>query len=213
MIEDPGAAAVLIDPGQRRYLEPFLRAEHTLQEAADTLGIAPSTMAYQIAKLRGLGLVRLVRTEPRKGMASKVYRANATRFFVPFASTSAASIEELLFGLEIETLRTLVRRSVEARAASEGRWGLAIALSSDDKIQIDFLPERTDPAADVALLLGDAAPPVVNNYLTVRLTPARQKELQRQLFALTQRVRADDDPEQPPCLLHLALVPLEDAER
>lgn len=212
VISDPAAAEVLTDPARRRYLEPFLRAEHTLQTAADTLGVAPSTLAYQIDKLRALGLLALVRTEPRAGMTSKVYRAAATRFFVPFDSTSAATIEELLFGIEVETLRTLVRRTVEVRPAGEVRWGLGIALGDNGKIHTDLLPEGSEAHEDEAQLLSDGAPAVVNNYLTVGLAPRQAKLLQRMLVRLSRQVLDGEDSGEQLHLLHLALVPLDDPD-
>lgn len=203
------AADTLADPAKRRYLEPFLRRAHTLQQAADALGVNASTMHYQVRRLLRLELIEVVRVQARRGMASKVYRASARRFFVPLDRTSAATIEELLFDLEVDTLRTLVARSVAVQAAGRGSWGLGFALADDGKLEIDLLPRGSDADAVARRRLDARAPAFVNDYLTLRLSRADAKRLQRDLAALGERFRALEDAGGTPHLVHLALVPLE----
>lgn len=92
VIEDADAARALADPEEQRYLLPFIREELSLSEAARRLEVKPNALLYHIDKLLALGLLEVARVEPRRGRASKLYRASAERFFIPFSLTQADTV-------------------------------------------------------------------------------------------------------------------------
>lgn len=206
------AADTLTDPAKRRYLEPFIRRERTLTQAARDLGLAPTTLLYQVRRLQRLGLLRVVRREPRRGRASPVYRASAERFFVPFESTSAATIEELLFDFEVVTLKSIIRGFTRALSRRAERWGLGLGLAADGKLEFDVLPQHDKGWRSKARQATDDHPALLHDYLTVALTDADAKAVQRAMIALELDVRGRDAPEEGAYLLHLAIIPLDEHE-
>jgi hypothetical protein len=87
------AAARLVDPRARRYLDPYLGRASTVTRAAETLGASVATMWHQTRALVDLGLVVEVRREPRAGRAIRWYRAVADEFEIPFAEFPQDSVE------------------------------------------------------------------------------------------------------------------------
>lgn len=209
IVREQEAAATLIEPAKRRYLEPFMQGEHTLQQAADALEVKPNTMLYQVKRLLRLGLLKVVRIEQRKGMASKVYRSSASRFIVPFSVTSAATIEDLLFDLELKLLRSFVRNFVRVRAQQSEGWALGFELADNNKIEVEFLPEDNALRQKKGWQLAADAPAVTNTYLTVRLGREEAKRLQRELESLARTTMAKEDLAERAYLVQLAMVPLE----
>src|SRR5688500_13493510 len=69
-----------------RKLDPFMRTEHTLSTAAAELAVTASTLAYWVPRFVAAGLLRVVRTEARAGMATTWYRASAESYFVPMSA-------------------------------------------------------------------------------------------------------------------------------
>ncbi|MBA2664529.1 MAG: helix-turn-helix transcriptional regulator, partial [Chloroflexi bacterium] len=89
IITDRRAAALLVDPDERRYFEPFLGRERTVTEAARELGVPPNGMRYRVRRMAKLGLLRIVREQPRAGRPMRVYRSVADRLFVPYVASPA----------------------------------------------------------------------------------------------------------------------------
>ena len=209
VVKDKEAANTLIEPAKRRYLEPFMSRDLTLQQAADALGVKPNTMLYQVKRLLRLELLKVVRIEQRKGMASKVYRSSAPRFLVPFNVTAAATIEDLLFELEAKLLRTFVRNFVRVRTQQSEGWALGFEPADNSKLEVEFLPEEDSLRKREGWQLKADAPAVTNHYLTVNLGEGDAKWLQREFEKLVRATMAKEDLAENSYLVQLAMVPLE----
>ena len=146
-------------------------------------------MLYEIKRLLKLNLLKVVRVEPRKGRASKVYRSSAPRFLVPFDVTSAATVEDLLFHLEAKVLRSFVKNFVRIRTQQSEGWVLGFALADTKKVEVEFLPENGSLRQKKGWQLAADAPAVTSSHLTVRLGKQDAKRLQRALEALARAVR------------------------
>ena len=202
------AADTLVDVKKRRYLEPFIRKTCTLQEAANELNVKPNTMHYQVQRLLRLGLLEMTAIKKRKGMASKLYRSSATRFFVALKDTSVSSREDLLFNLEVQSLQTIIRRTLQLRAAQHEDWGLAFSLAEDGKIEIQFVSKDQKEAT---WPISNSLPfSLMNDYLTVQLSEVDAKEIFHMLNGIAQKISKKESAEGRHYLVHLAMVPLED---
>ena len=124
------AARVLADPAERRFLNPFIRGDRTLSEAAGEVGLRLNAMHYRVKKLLRLDLIEIKREEPRRGRAVKVYRASADTFFAPFEVTPYTSLEALITEM-LHTSSGLIRNLAQTFLEQEKRWGC-------------FSPERTE---------------------------------------------------------------------
>ena len=114
MVTDGEAARILTDTAQLRLLEPFFKRETTLSDAAAELSVRLNTLLYRVNKFVELGLLTVVREEPRRGKAVKVYRASAEDFFVPFDVMASSSLEELLVNLLGDTEKIFYREAAKA---------------------------------------------------------------------------------------------------
>ena len=86
------AAKILTDTSQLRLLKAFFQAEVVLTELATQLGLNLPTLLYKVNKWLELGIIHVIREEPRRGRASKVYRAAAEAIFVPFELTPSPDL-------------------------------------------------------------------------------------------------------------------------
>jgi DNA-binding transcriptional ArsR family regulator len=74
---------LLADPIRQRVLKLLGTKEMSTSGLAAALGDqAPRNLYYHVHRLRAAGLIRLVRTEPRRGTVEKFYRAVAKVFAV-----------------------------------------------------------------------------------------------------------------------------------
>ena len=84
-ITDPRAIELLTSMRTLRYLNPFMRAAHTLTSAAAAVHRPASSMAYWVPRLVRHGLIVHLGDETRAGAAMPVYRAPGRHLTVPFA--------------------------------------------------------------------------------------------------------------------------------
>lgn len=83
MYLDRNQLRLLADPVRQRLLKLLGLKEMSASGLATALGDqAPSNVYYHVNRLRQAGLIRLVRTEPRRGAVEKFYRAVAKVFTV-----------------------------------------------------------------------------------------------------------------------------------
>jgi len=157
---------VLANPLRRRILDRLCRRTMSTAELQRELGDAPSNLYHHVGKLLDAGLLRLVRTEPRRGAVERYYRAVAPGFTVP--------PELLVVGAEgaqpeiLATVRGMFEDTLAALADSLGR-GLC----------------GPQPPAEV---------PTVS-ACEVRASPQRVEELRRRIQALVEEVLAEPEPD------------------
>ena len=208
-ITDPEAARVLADEDELRYLEPFIRREYSLSEAAKKLSVSPSAMLYQVKKLVRLGLLRVTRTEPRKGRATKYYRATSERFFVPFEATSAETVFNLLYRAEEQQLRTFLSHYVRVNTQTPEPWGIGVFLTREGGISKSIaMSNDPDPERLVNLALEQNVPAVWSSWSTLRLDFEKAKSLQRDLIKLFELYKIHNGGDEQKYLLHLELCPM-----
>ena len=205
IVQDTDVADLLMDPVTLRQLEPFLGREATVTQAATSLGERPNTVLKRVQRFLGLGLLRVVREEPRAGRALKIYRTSADVFFVPFEATSAESFEAALAERERYWEGRLRANVVRARREALPDWGTRIYRDTAGRLQIQMAtdPQRnTDP-------LSPGSPPALSAWRDeVYLDYADAKALQRELFELLLRYQRKGGAQR--YIVHAGLAPVRD---
>jgi DNA-binding transcriptional ArsR family regulator len=110
MYLDRDQLRLLSDPIRQRVLKLLgVEAMSTSQLAAELGDDAPGNLYYHVHRLHSAGLIRLVRTEPRRGAVEKFYEPVAKVFTVkPELVVTMAGDEPLL-----DDMTTAVRRMME----------------------------------------------------------------------------------------------------
>lgn len=183
-MSNPAVADVLLDERRRRYLAPFFGRSRTIREAATELGVKPNSLLYQVERLVRLGLLLVVRVEPRAGRAVKHYRAASERFFVPFATTEAETLEALLLSTAESSLRRFVRNFARVlHSTPEGTMGYLVGRHEHGEVDVYFSPD----GARTWSLWEPQAPAAGRSWVVLHLDHEDAKALQREQWALWQR--------------------------
>ena len=162
-----------------------MQDETSVGEAARLLDTSVEKMQYRVRRLLALRLIKLDHERKRGGRPVKYYRAVATSFFVPFAVTTAASLEELLIRAD-EELRAPFVRSL-ARAFDTSGWGLRLTADDNGELSGKWAPEAAEDYSLTAELQNTDAPAVVFASAQLRLDLNEAKTIQRELWALLGR--------------------------
>ncbi len=211
VVEDADAAQALTDPKEQRYLLPFIREELSLSEAASRLGVKPNALLYHVNKLLGLGLLEVAQIRRRKGRASKLYRASAERFFIPFSLTRADTVESLSTETSVRSERAFQRDLIAAEIGVGDDWGVAIYVMADGSLSIDLIASREHPTEDTAFILNAHHPAVWSSWLELNLGFEEAKELQSELVDLWNRYKQLRNHDEPSYTLRLGLAPVKEA--
>ena len=211
VIEDTDAARVLADVEKRRYLLPFIREELSLSEAARRLDVKPTALLYHVNKLLALGLLEIAQIKRRKGRASKLYRASAERFFIPFSLTRADTVESLSTQTSVRSERAFQQDLIAAEIEVGDDWGVAIYVMADGSLSIDLIASREHPTEDTAFILNAHHPAVWSSWLELNLGLEEAKELQKELVDLWNRYKQQSNPDEPRYTLRLGLAPVKEA--
>lgn len=82
-LESLAQMRALADPLRLRLVDALTRAPLTVTQLGGRLDLAPAKAHYHVRELERVGLVRLVESRERGGMAEKYYRAVARNFGFP----------------------------------------------------------------------------------------------------------------------------------
>lgn len=190
-VVNPKAAELLTDWRQRRFLEPFIPGPTSMSEAAEALGVKLNAMHYQVGQLLELGLLEVVGSVKRKGRAVKLYGPTAEEFFVPFASTPHATVEDMI--RHLSALDEFLTHAVATLTSQAESWGVLVSqniLKKEPRLLVKLAP--LDPQGVPAprprrTLLASSTPAVWSGEMLVKLDIETAKALQRELADLTER--------------------------
>lgn len=204
-VRDAAAADALMNPTSLRQLAPFLGRDCTIARAAAETGDLPNTVLKRVRRFMELGLVEVVREEPRHGRARKVYRTTADLFFVPFEATTADSLESALAERDAYWERLLRRNVVRTRMEAMGTWGTRVYRDARGRLQVHT---AVTPDAN-ATTLDPHMPAVLSSWRdSVRLDFEDAKALQREMFELLLRYQQKDGAQR--YILRLGMAPVEE---
>lgn len=203
-VHHPEAAAILVNPHTLRQLEPFLAREVTIKEAAKETGDKPNTVLSRVRRFLKLGLLEVVREEPRQGRAVKVYRSVADGFFIPFEATSAESLEAALAERDAYWQALLRRNVVRARLEKVETYGTRIYRDSRGRLQVQM---AVTPEQNYTTLDRDD-PAVLSAWRdAVYLDFEDAKALQKEMFDLLKRYQQKRGAQR--YIVRLGLAPLQ----
>ena len=179
------AAQVLLRPGERRFLEPFLGRELVASQAARELDLPVEQLAYRVRALTRRGLLQERGTVARKGRPMTAYCA-AREVRAPLALLPYEDVRGF-FELVDAGLREVFLASLAHLADRSGLrdWVVRLYRAEDGSVRLDLAPSGGD--WDPAVLLSDRAPAVVFNWVPLTLDHTQAKELQRELLGLLSR--------------------------
>lgn len=134
-------AQLLTEPKSKAFFKPFLAAERSATEAAAELGCKLNTVLYRVNTFLDIGLLEVTRTRKRKGRAVKYYRSRHDAYFVPFALTPYATLEERL-EVQAEPIFADLIRSYAGALRQNERYGNHLFRSAEGAVMTtDAVPE------------------------------------------------------------------------
>lgn len=201
-VVNPKAAELLTDWRQRRFLEPFVSGPTSMSEAAEVLGVKLNAMHYRVGQLLELGLLTVVGSAKRKGRAVKLYGPTAEEFFVPFAATPHATVEEMI--RRLSALDEFLTHAVTTLTSQAENWGVLVSqniLAKEPRLLVKLAPldaQGVPAPRPWRTLLASSTPAVWSGEMLIKFDTETAKALQRELADLTerfeQRRRADGQP-------------------
>ena len=208
-VNDPHAAAVLTDQRGWNLLIILINEEATLSKLAHEMNMSLPALNYRLKKLLELDLVKVSRTEKRKGSPIKYYRATATHFFVPFEVTTFESLTDLLASTMAPFERRISHEIARLLVEAGKGWGLNFFAGRQGGFNFTFspVPEKGDSCLKQSL--QPAFPAVHDKVLMLKLDFDTAKALQRDLQEVYERYHQQLRGQQS-YLLRIALVPLQD---
>ncbi|MER3443745.1 MAG: transcriptional regulator [Meiothermus sp.] len=198
-VRNPLAARILADPDVALWLKPFMKAELSVKEAAETLKVPLQTLHYRVEQMVEAGLLEVVGLEARRGRPIKRYRATATGFKVPLDLIPPRMLEDLESA--VFWSRQLQEGLERTRRLPKYRDHLTVYLNEHGLMIFGSSHEKVRPK-----LLGDDEPAVLSLWtIGLHLTREDAKALQAELWEIYQRYHKRQGPER--YVLHLGMAP------
>jgi hypothetical protein len=186
-VTDPKAAAFLADPQHSVFLYPFIGRECTASEVARIYKISIKSVLYQIKRMIELGLLRIVRLEPRRGSPIKHYRAVTDAFFVPHVATNNETLEAMVNQWSQSLQPVYLRSYAQALSRVSSDWGVRISRDQTGLLRIS---PAMRPEEDWDVFAPDA-PFLMEGWLTdLHLDFEAAKAFQLELAGLYLRYAA-----------------------
>lgn len=189
VLDDPVAAAALIDPLRARILSS-LAEPGSATTVAKALGLPRQQVNYHVRALEACGLLTLVEERPRRGVVERVVRATARSYVVSPAvlgdlAANPARLADRLSARYLVALASRTVREVGALVSGAERAGKQLAtLAIDTEIRFADASQRaafTAALADAVHSLAatyhdDAAPSGRWHRLVVTAYPTPQEQ-------------------------------------
>ena len=114
VVKDLRQIKALADPLRRQILGAFCEEPRTTKQVALLLGQPPTKLYRHVGLLEKVGLVTLVRTEPKRGTVEKYFQAIAGSFSLAASSLGgeAAGTVEEMFANAFDDILASVRAGI-----------------------------------------------------------------------------------------------------
>lgn len=210
-ITRPEVARALIGLKTTQLLEPFMKRELTLGEAATELGVKLPALLYHVNKFIAFGLLEVTRTKARTGRPLKLYRSTARSFFVPYYLTPSETLAQLLSELMAPTEQRFHREAAHTLQTLDPDWGLNISCPSDEGISYALAPRATKFVPElIKSVLKPDAPALFLSDGTLELDFETAKALQKELIDLFTTYRQKQQPGSQHYAYRFGLTPMHD---
>lgn len=152
-VENPEQIKALAHPLRQRILELMIEAPITTKQVADRIGEKPTKLYHHVDTLESAGLIKLVRTQKKRGTVEKYYEAVAKRFVMDRQSVEVSSAEEgeqgeleaVIAGSLDETLDEIRRAMATGLIRADDESGESVFIRSHLRMtpmQMTLLIER-----------------------------------------------------------------------
>lgn len=138
VLKDLEQIRVLADPLRLKILEALARREMTTKQVAQLLEEKPTRLYRHVNALARVKLIKLVRTQKKRGTLEKYYRAVAGDFAVDRDLFSAlpreqavAAFEDMINGVLRMTLAE-IRHSLKSKAIKPGDKGRSVTVLREE---------------------------------------------------------------------------------
>jgi len=187
-ITEPDVARTLVELKTVQLLEPFMKREVSLSEAAAELNVKLPTLLYHVNKFIELGLLEVARVERRAGRPIKHYRTTAKAFFVPFDVTPSETLAHLMYRMISPGEQRFHREAAQALQNHAGSWGVYMYCNQGEGVSYALTSqgEKHIPTA-VSTMLKQGAPALFVSDGTLELDFETAKALQKDLADLYAR--------------------------
>lgn len=187
-VTDTVQADLLTTAESQHYFRPFLARDVTASAVAAELGSDLNRVLYRIRTFLAAGLIKVVREEPRRGRAVKVYRSVHDAYFIPFEVTTFGTLEDRLLEAAQEEMRMRIRVQAKHmrdrelsgqhlyRDASGETWTTSAPA---DALTVD----HADVHGAHAVGVGEGSPLGSDFWTDVYLSEEEAMGLQRRLWA------------------------------
>lgn len=192
-----------MNPKTLRGLEPFLKQELSILQAARATHTKPNTMLARVKHFVALELLTVAREVPRKGRSIKLYTAVAESFFVPYEVTSADTLESAMQERERYWELLLRKNVVRVRSEDVGTWGTRIYRDTRGRLQVQA---AITPDSNYTLLAAERPAALSAWRDAVYLDFEDAKTLQHEMFALLQKYQQKAGSQR--YILHFGLAPM-----
>jgi hypothetical protein len=203
-IEDAEVAELLVDQSKQKLLAPFFSQETTITEAAKIAGVSDLVMFRHVKRFEVLALIKVTRTEPRRGRAIQYYQTTAKTFFIPARLWPLErTLETVTRDLQQVYLHNLVKAILQNQDSEEIGTQISLSTTGTGVVATQlasapgqlWFPAETESAAIAEL------------WLNLRLSHEEAKDLQKELAGITERYAKKDGAQT--YLLRLGLTPVE----
>ena len=187
-VRTPLQARLLSDARSRAFFLPFLGRTRSVSEAADEVGCALDAMHYRVRRFLAAELLEIRGERRRAGRPIKLYRSAHDAFYIPFALTPYAELEERILADMIREDERVVRALARALRAGgvEGRRLYRDALGQDRYESAAEAGAARDWHAVMAA--WPAHLPVTERFsMELQLTDEEARRLLVDLYALLER--------------------------
>jgi len=152
-VESAEQIKALAHPLRQRILELMIEAPITTKQVADRIGEKPTKLYHHVDTLEAAGLIRLVRTQKKRGTVEKYYEAVARRFVMDRqavevgarSSDEQGELETIIAGSLDETLDEIRRAMASGLIRADDESGESVFIRSHLRMtpmQMTLLIER-----------------------------------------------------------------------
>lgn len=204
-VHNPKAVRVLTNATTREILSHFMLKADSIKNVAEKLGQPINTVHHHVKQFLALELIKVVRTQPRRGRSIKYYQSIAQGFFVPFVATTSQGLS----GFVRQQLQPYLNDFLDCLAAAGStliqdinQAGLRI-YDAGGFINTDLTPRGQ--GFDFAEFLTPEAPAIISTILPMKLTREAAKVLQLEMMQLFEKYSVLGGTED--YVIHLGLTP------
>ena len=186
MLKDLKQIRVFAHPLRARLVEAFAEKPRTAKQAAEIIGQKPTKLYHHVEALERVGLIKLVKTQKKRGTLEKYYRTVARRFAVDsglfdmkskkkemlgeFRAMFATMLENTMREINESIADKLICPNKKERQATLARKRIRTTAGSIDKID-KKIQKLLDDFADADEEKGD-----VEYVLTLVFYPVAKKK-------------------------------------